>query len=710
MKSLKDVIQSLNKSSNSYAQHWHLLFKNPSNEKRFATELLSHQKTSITIIYICTIFVIAWFLSRKEITCLRAFLLCLSAIPFLLVKIERSFIHRIFTEIIAMQFILATINTGSICECVCAFIPSSILNYYFLKTWIYSFIMNILEILLVYLLRDVEVFNILCAVFCHIFWIVMIERDMKIAWALYHSQKDKCNKFESLLQGPENSIIIAECDRKGGNSKKEKEVFSKVKLKEDRFSIHIELASFIDEIFNKASSKEITIIYTRESSVPPCILGDKSLYLHILRCLFGYALDYSSCGTELLFHLKGPSSYTDEYGIEFQISFHSEKVTQDGLNKIFLNSESLLKPKFIETPSKINSKLLIFSLILELLKGRVNHCLYTSSKSRAVLSVFIPIKTSDKWIETTFVPTHSHPEIAPNNSIKWKPEKSKIGAMTRFQRRKSLTQAPEYLEYLKKYSTHADNGYTIQQDVMETLSDVSNSSSANFSQECDEDVRVGPCGVSYSKTYAGVLSTIPKSSLVVPMQNSKSMPESPWKHKNGSLKVRRVYANSKNNYSPLPDYKFTDSRPTFCLLAEDTNENKSLKCEVGAFKVLIVDDMASHREFLEANLGAITHINAEHAKDGNEAWKMYEAYAKSGYMYRVIFMDLMMPKMDGYKSTQKIREIEKQNGYPKTLICGMSGDKEAKEKCVNAGMDEFLIKPPQISEVKAILKKAGAEF
>mmetsp|Transcript_13574 Transcript_13574/g.13607 ORF Transcript_13574/g.13607 Transcript_13574/m.13607 type:complete len:90 (+) Transcript_13574:230-499(+) len=87
---------------------------------------------------------------------------------------------------------------------------------------------------------------------------------------------------------------------------------------------------------------------------------------------------------------------------------------------------------------------------------------------------------------------------------------------------------------------------------------------------------------------------------------------------------------------------------------------------------------------------------------------MYEAYAKSGYMYKAIFMDLMMPKMDGYKSTQKIRNIEKENGLNKTLICGMSGDNDAREKCLRAGMDEFLIKPPQIIELKNILNRAGA--
>jgi len=68
----------------------------------------------------------------------------------------------------------------------------------------------------------------------------------------------------------------------------------------------------------------------------------------------------------------------------------------------------------------------------------------------------------------------------------------------------------------------------------------------------------------------------------------------------------------------------------------------------------------------------------------------------------------MMPDMDGYETTRAIREIERQNPTcPRLPIIAltanaMPGDRE---KCLEAGMDDYLSKPIIAADLTAMIKK-----
>ena len=80
--------------------------------------------------------------------------------------------------------------------------------------------------------------------------------------------------------------------------------------------------------------------------------------------------------------------------------------------------------------------------------------------------------------------------------------------------------------------------------------------------------------------------------------------------------------------------------------------------------------------------------------------------------YDIILMDCHMPEMDGYDATRaiRIREQSSDQGFnwksPVHIIAitasAMQGDRE---KCLAAGMDDYLSKPIRLQELQAVLKR-----
>ncbi len=106
-------------------------------------------------------------------------------------------------------------------------------------------------------------------------------------------------------------------------------------------------------------------------------------------------------------------------------------------------------------------------------------------------------------------------------------------------------------------------------------------------------------------------------------------------------------------------------------------------------RVLIVDDGPDNRRLIAHHLRK-AGIAFETAHDGVECIEAVRAEQRAGGRFDLIFMDMQMPRLDGYDATRRLRS----EGYTGRIVAltahAMGGDRE---KCLEAGCDDYMTKP-----------------
>jgi CheY-like chemotaxis protein len=117
-------------------------------------------------------------------------------------------------------------------------------------------------------------------------------------------------------------------------------------------------------------------------------------------------------------------------------------------------------------------------------------------------------------------------------------------------------------------------------------------------------------------------------------------------------------------------------------------------------KVLIVEDNRMNQIVMEKLLKMVK-IETDLAENGSIAFDKYRTMN-----YDLILMDIQMPVMNGYETSKSIRKYEKENGGRIPIIAltayAMQSDKD---KCIDAGMDDYMSKPVIKNELFEMLEK-----
>jgi len=176
---------------------------------------------------------------------------------------------------------------------------------------------------------------------------------------------------------------------------------------------------------------------------------------------------------------------------------------------------------------------------------------------------------------------------------------------------------------------------------------------------------------------------------------------------NGTIDIKSA-PNEGSVFTVCLPQKFLDSDPIGRVMAENlmqlnfVNEQRMRNLQINREympygRVLIVDDV-------ETNLYVARGLMASYDLSIDTAMSGYEAIdkIKNKFDYDVIFMDHMMPKMDGIEATKTIREL----GYTKPIVAltanALTGQAEM---FLKNGFDEFISKPIDIRQLNMVLNK-----
>ncbi len=139
--------------------------------------------------------------------------------------------------------------------------------------------------------------------------------------------------------------------------------------------------------------------------------------------------------------------------------------------------------------------------------------------------------------------------------------------------------------------------------------------------------------------------------------------------------------NIVENISPITMLQTDEVIPTYATSKPKTHQT-------APFSLLIVDDNPVNLLLAKKVISAhFENIQILEAKDGLQSIALYKQFKPS-----IVFMDVQMPEMNGYEATRTIRSFE---GGDKVAIIGLTAGilQGEKEKCFEAGMNEYLSKP-----------------
>ena len=437
-----------------------------------------------------------------------------------------------------------------------------------------------------------------------------------------------------------------------------------------------------------AQKKNIAIEVEVASNVSPLLRGDPTRLRQVLSNLLSNAIKFSSRGTIKLVARKIKDSPTKEV-IRFEVidqGMGLDKETCDNIFLAFTQEDGSSTRKFGGT----GLGLAISKKIVELMNGSIG---VKSEKNKGSNFYFdLPLLKSVGETSVGVTESADYQAILVNtspllfNKIAQKLKEEEIS----FQKALGLSQAYDIFASINKVSNKSKNILmfvdfeTAGKHVRSLCNDIANEESMS---------NLFACILSESRQIAG----IPKHSNIKLLSKDDSIPDFL-----NSIEVMQASLNANNDEPTLLEEEVDQ------VIEQTEDENNDSKQtykqkDIDSLlpDILLVEDNEVNLKVAEKLIQYIGYP-FDFAMNGQEAFEKVKQNR-----YRMILMDCQMPVMDGYKCTAKIRDFETAAGLNRTPILAMTANAMMgdREKCLDAGMDDYMSKPLNRYILEKTLKK-----
>ncbi|MDE7297733.1 MAG: response regulator, partial [Lachnospiraceae bacterium] len=168
----------------------------------------------------------------------------------------------------------------------------------------------------------------------------------------------------------------------------------------------------------------------------------------------------------------------------------------------------------------------------------------------------------------------------------------------------------------------------------------------------------------------------------------------------GTIRVESVYGEGSTFIVEIPQ-EITDARPLLEMPEQQARKEEALEPFTAKdYRVLVVDDNLINRRVARSFLQSY-RLEITEAESGPEAIELVKRK-----LFDIIFMDHMMPMMDGIEAVQKIRKDCGENGKKPVIIALTANAMEGvRESFLANGFQDFITKPIDRRAMHAVLLK-----
>lgn len=467
----------------------------------------------------------------------------------------------------------------------------------------------------------------------------------------------------------------------------------KLLLDEAPFSLTAIVDSVIHLLLPKADQKGVSLVAFIDPTLPKSVIGDETRLRQVLLNLVSNAIKFTESGEVIVEFKRAPQEHfnigiTPSFCVQFRVSdtgIGIAQATQARLFQSFMQADGSTTRKYGGT----GLGLAITKRLVDLMGGTI--AVESILGKGSTFIVNLTLRTENGLLPSV-VAAKSSPLTTPMND--W----SGLRALVVGKKNDAIATLQSYLASWRIDTT------------MLTDSELSN---AHILRQLHSAVRSQrPYALLIVDMAVTQLASVPlaRSIRMDPLCNQvKLLLLSDGQPQHQQNRIIDAGFNAVLT-TPILQSALFNQLSTLLLTNELTHETEAAMRQPGAETgkaapvklVLLVEDHENNQRVALARLRRLGYA-AHVVENGLEA---VQAIAQGADLYAAVLMDWQMPVMDGIEATQRIRTLEQQT-HQHIPIIGMTANamKGDREKCLAAGMDDYMSKPLSLPDLNRVLEQ-----